>query len=258
MFYFTHKLYKQDRFLSFPGLPYGRASLLLMSPEIPELCDSMRKLGITVLTTHPDCALPKPTQFHGDMLSFYAGNSRMIIPKSENTLQSKLNYLGIRTIFTQNLLEKQYPKDAGCNVLSIGNHIFYNPRSADPEIVRQCFYLQHHKVGQGYTRCSVAVVNANSVMTADRGLSQAMQQAGFQVLELEPGSIQLPGYEYGFIGGCCGLIAPNVLAFTGSLRTHPDGDRIKRFLQTQKVDFIELSDGPLRDIGGLIPLKEWL
>lgn len=255
---FTYNFYQKDRFLGLPGLPQGRVSLLLMSPEAPELCSAMRKLGIHVITTHPGNQLPQPVQFHPDMLTCYLGNGRVVMPESENALQIKSQYFGVQTIFSRHFLGKVYPKDAGCNVLSIGNHVFYNPRSADPEILQQCFYQQQHKVAQGYTRCSVAVVNVNSVMTSDRGLSQVMRQAGFQVLELEPGHIQLPGYEYGFIGGCCGLIAPNVLAFTGSLNTHPDGDRIKQFLQNQKVEFIELSAKPLRDIGGLIPLKEWM
>lgn len=257
MINFTYNIFKQERFLSFPGLPKGRVSLLLMSPEVSDLCNAVRKLGIDVITTHPSFALPQPVCFHPDMLTCYLGNGRIVIPKSENTSQIKFNHFGIQTISSKYFLENQYPKDAACNVLSIADHIFYNPRSADQEILRQCFSQRHHKVSQGYTRCSVAVVNATSVMTADRGLSKVMQQAGFRVLELEPGYIQLPGYNYGFIGGCCGLIAPNILAFTGSLNTHPDGDRIKQFLRKEKVDFIELSEGPLRDIGGLIPLKEW-
>lgn len=258
MINFTYNTCKQERFLSFPGLPKGRVRLLLMSPEIPELCNAMRKLEVDVITTHPSFILPRPVRFHPDMLTCYLGNGRMTIPESENTLQVKLSRFDMQTIFTQCLLENQYPKDAACNVLSIADHVFYNPRSADPEILRQLFSYKHHKVAQGYTRCSIAVVNANSVMTADQGLSKVMQQAGFQVLTLEPGYIHLPGYEYGFIGGCCGLIAPNLMAFTGSLNTHPDGDRIKKFLQGQKINFIELSSGALYDIGGLIPLKEWI
>lgn len=255
---FTHEHNRESRFLGLSGLPQGKVNLLLMSPEVRELCDAVRNLGIHVITTHPNNTLPRPVRFHPDMLAYYLGNGKAILPKSETTLQKKLQYFGMQTIFTCDLLGKNYPKDAGCNVLSIGNHIFYNPRSADQQILRQCFGQHRHIVAQGYTRCSVAVVNATSVMTADRGLSQAMQKAGFQVLELEPGYIELPGYEYGFIGGCCGLIAPNVLAFTGSLNTHPNGDEIKQFLQNQGVDFIELSAKPLRDIGGLIPLKEWI
>ena len=113
-----------------------------------------------------------------------------------------------------------------------------------------------YATAQGYTRCAAAIVDQNSVITADMGLSMVLKRAGLTVLEIQPGAIRLPGYPYGFIGGCCGLIAPNQLAFTGSLGFHPDSQKIKSFLQERGVQWIELTNEPLLDIGGIIPITE--
>lgn len=73
---------------------------------------------------------------------------------------------------------------------------------------------------------------------------------------LSKGQIKLIGHEYGFIGGCCGFIDKNLLAFNGRLDTIDDADKIKDFLGKYNVKYIELTDAPLTDIGGIVPLFE--
>ena len=66
----------------------------------------------------------------------------------------------------------------------------------------------------------------------------------------------LPGYDTGFVGGCCGLIDKGLLAFTGSIEKFHQGERIIDFLQQHGIRFCSLTDGPMRDIGGILPLME--
>ena len=94
------------------------------------------------------------------------------------------------------------------------------------------------------------------MITSDPSITTACRKAGFDVLQIRPGFIELPGYSHGFIGGCCGLISADRLAVCGELNTHPDHDRIHRFLTQHNVSVIELCKGPLQDIGGIIPLKQ--
>ena len=77
-----------------------------------------------------------------------------------------------------------------------------------------------------------------------------------QALKIRDGFIELPGYNYGFIGGACGLISPYKLAFAGDVTRHPDYLAIKTFLHSQKVEAICLHDGNLFDIGGILPIME--
>ena len=245
-----------ERFLHSPNLPQSRVSMVLLSPEYPAVFQSVQKLGIRAIATTSSQNLPDPIRYHGDMLCCYLGDGFAVVPHGEEELARRLNYFDIQTIVTQTPLGKCYPEDAPCNILQIAEKVFWNPKSAAPEIQQQLAGKQHFSVAQGYTRCAAAVVDANSLITADRGVSRAAQKAGVEVLEIQPGHIQLPGYEYGFIGGCCGLAAPDELLFTGSLKSHPDGRRIQEFLQQRNITAIELTDGPLLDIGGILPIRE--
>ena len=78
---------------------------------------------------------------------------------------------------------------------------------------------------------------------------------GIDVLLIPPGDICLPGYDTGFIGGCCGLIDKNILAFTGSLSEYSHGHKIIKFLEDHNVQYDCLLPGKMLDIGGVIPLK---
>ena len=215
-------------------------------------------MEIRTILTQPSENLPFPVRYHSDMQCCYLGNGRAVIAAGESELRQQLNYFDIQTILTESQPDKEYPRDAGCNVLQIEERLFCNPKSTDNIILRgmEQNKISMYRVSQGYSRCSVAVIDANSVITADPGMAKIMKQAGLEVLEIQSGHIRLTGYEYGFIGGCCGLIAADQLAFTGSLKFHPDGERIKQFLLQCGVSCVELTNEPLLDIGGLIPIKE--
>ncbi|MEG2073800.1 MAG: hypothetical protein RRY54_03445, partial [Angelakisella sp.] len=79
---------------------------------------------------------------------------------------------------------------------------------------------------------------------------------GIDTLLCGGGDILLPNYDTGFIGGCCGLISSNQLAFTGNLNYYRYGGEVLEFLEKHKVSPIYLTDGKLLDIGGILPLME--
>lgn len=66
--------------------------------------------------------------------------------------------------------------------------------------------LLYVDVPQGYTRCCLLPVDDTSFITSDIGIANALISAGADVLVIEKGHIELPGFNYGFIGGCAGHI----------------------------------------------------
>ena len=54
-----------------------------------------------------------------------------------------------------------------------------------------------------------------------------------------------------FIGGCSGRTDDAVI-FTGKLESHPDGAQMRSFIRSRNLQIVELADGPLIDIGGMI------
>lgn len=108
-----------------------------------------------------------------------------------------------------------------------------------------------------YSRCSVCVINENAIITDDISVFTAAQNFLSDVLFISKGSIRLDGYDYGFIGGCCGKIDKNKIAFNGRIDSHKDYKLIIDFITKHGVDCIELNNNVLTDIGGILPLIEY-
>lgn len=136
--------------------------------------------------------------------------------------------------------------------------------------------LLYVDVPQGYTRCCLLPVDDTSFITSDIGIANALTSTGADVLVIEKGHIELPGFNYGFIGGCAGHImlpqlysnypcsidtsnspenAPRkAIIFNGNLPAHPDYDAIKNFITERNTDIIYFENYPLTDIGSILAL----
>ena len=110
-------------------------------------------------------------------------------------------------------------------------------------------------VNQGYCKCSICLINQNSIITEDQSICNALKDK-FDVLKINSGYVQLKGYNYGFFGGCTGLIDKNTLAINGEIKYHKDKDEMISFLKERNVQLVELKSGYLEDIGSIIPLRE--
>lgn len=244
-------------FLQYPRLPESRGKVVLVSGEYPRLKEALNDLGLVVISTAADRRLPGPVQFHPDLQVCPFPNKQMFVLKN-SFLAPLLARSGFSVRETVRAPGNTYPKDVLCGGLVWNSYLVGNPRGVDPAIqeAAQKQGLQFLPVGQGYCACSVALVDANHAITADRGLERALKAKGFEVLLIRPGFIELPGYDTGFIGGCSGKLAPNKLAFTGELSSHPDGELIRAFILDCGISVTELKKGPLLDVGGILPLLQ--
>ncbi len=236
-------------------LPSKPVHGVLISGEYQQLEEAFARSGIKAVTTERDFRLPDPVAWHPDMQVCVMGGRQIAIKGS--LVQSALKSWDIKCMETLEEPGKKYPRDALCNVLSWGRWAIGNVCSVDKNITKMVkrLGLQWLQVRQGYAACSTALVDNTSAMTADAGIAQALKAAGMDVLMLAPGGIRLPGYQYGFIGGCCGKLAPDQMAFAGSLDSHPEGKRIWSFLRSRDIHVMELWKGELWDVGGIIPLE---
>ena len=118
-------------------------------------------------------------------------------------------------------------------------------------------------VPQGYSRCCCLPVDDTSFITSDRGIEKALTAAGADVLLIEKGHIELPGFDYGFIGGCAGhIMVPSnddscygerqAILFNGDISSHPDYERITAFINERGIDITYFKDYQLTDIGSII------
>ncbi len=216
---------------------------------------ALKERGVDVLTAAPSPSLPAPVRHHADMLCCHAAGN--IVVTADEQLCARLAVYGVKALLTDPP-GGEFPLDCSLNCLSIGNYAVGRQASLDRNLLR---VLEEDgreliDVRQGYARCSVAVVDEHSVITADRGIEKAMSSRGFEVLLITPGHIFLEGYDTGFIGGCCGKISADRMLFCGDPMTHPDGERIIRFLSEKGVAAESSGGGLLTDFGGFIPLCE--
>lgn len=96
----------------------------------------------------------------------------------------------------------------------------------------------------------------DAIITMDLGIRALAQFLGIDVLLVHEENVFLDGYDYGFLGGCCGLIDKNVVAFTGKLDSLECAAEIRAFLEKHCVQYIELTQNQMIDIGGILPLME--
>ncbi|EDU39399.1 hypothetical protein B2H94_18685 [Clostridium sporogenes] len=189
---------------------------------------------------------------HPDMLLHIIDNKNIILHKNiDKEFVESLKSLGINVILSNNFLEDKYPKDIMLNALNIGNIFMHKLNYTDPNLISLVKHKKLLNVNQGYSKCSTAIVSENAVITSDMKIGKILKENNINVLLLPPGDIILPGLDYGFIGGTCGLLDNNKLAFYGNLNMYKYGDKVLNFLKKHNVKPIFLSKDKLIDRGSI-------
>ncbi len=239
-------------FVADPNLPAKRVNRVVISPEYPQVAAALNGMGIEALTVTLCSDLQPAVQGHADMLFAYLGCGNFAAEKSQKKLVNQLNELGLCEKGTVVLKEK-YPHDIALNSCILGRRVLCNSLFTCPEIVHGREVID---VRQGYAKCSCVVVDENSIITDDPSVNAAALKSGIDVLLVGKGDVVLDGMNYGFIGGCCGKIAPDTLAFCGDASTHGDYQQIVSFLKQRSVNICSLFGGKLLDIGSIIPITQ--
>lgn len=246
-------------FLSNANLPQSPAHTVVMSGEYPHLVGRVEELGIHVIQTRPCFSMPFPERYHADMQCLYLGQEHLIVLKECRILQDRLREQNIPFFKAENNIEaNEYPYHVLLNCLVMKQYVFCNKKYMDSEVIKICekFNKEVVMVRQGYARCSAAVVAEKAFITADESIYRAAINIGYDVLKIREGYIKLPGYSYGFIGGCSVLLDRSQLLFIGDIRQHPDYDSIKSFAANHGVFLNILDNCELTDIGGIVVLTE--
>jgi len=209
----------------------------------------------------PECEKLNPAvSSHPDMqLVHIVENILVCNPDFPGVLVNFLKKRGFEVYFGDTALSDQYPFDIAYNIAIIGKEAFHNAKYTDPVIKklleRHSIRLNH--VNQGYSKCSVLPVTPESIITADYTIAKAAVDTGYDVLLIPAQkSIQLPGFDYGFIGGAAGFIDNGKLVFAGNIEHLESKEDIVRFLEKHGVSWINLSEERITDYGGFLPLYE--
>lgn len=245
-------------FIETPFLPNSKVEYVIAGNGIKPYIDVLFGLGIKVLLTEKNNDVSPYLSEHADLLVNYLGKGNFLLENSQIQLKNQLISLGADVCLITEKLGKNYPNDCKLNCIVNKKYAVYNNKSACKEFKK--FTLEQNLTpiftNQGYTKCSVCPVAENAFITDDINIHANLLKLKSDVLLVKKGSIELNGFNYGLIGGCCGKISDNAIAFCGNIKKHSDYENIIAFLQNYNIDAISLSDGILKDIGSLIPITE--
>ena len=146
----------------------------------------------------------------------------------------------------------KYPQSAVFNALATGKYLIHNLDVTDATIAAMCSGLQHIHVKQAYVRCNLLALG-DVFITSDAGIQRGLLEHGFEVHYFSPAEVRLDGFPHGFLGGVCG-IWDDKIAVCGSLKYFSEASNLKKLVRQAGFKLFELYDGPLVDVGSIIPL----
>lgn len=241
-----------------PFIPLKKANTIIIDGRVPtEIIGNLKKLKLNIIPTISCKDVASPISYHPDIVMHPVDHNTLIIaPNVFEYYEEKLYGMGINLIKGETKLGKAYPMDIAYNVGRMDGLAVHNFKYTDEKLK---FYLKKQSlefvhVNQGYTKCSMAIIDNKAFITADYVISKKIKNLGFDVLLIEPGYIELPGYDYGFIGGTCGNLSRDDILLTGKLDSHPDKEKILKFIKKYRKRPIWLSNKKIVDVGTVIGL----
>lgn len=245
-------------YLRTPFIPQNQVTLAMVDYRIENETESfLLNMGIELIKTVPCHELYEAINGHPDILMHPLGDERIILaPNIFDRMAPEFAKKGFAVTKGVTWLARNYPGNIAYNVLRIGKLAFHNTKHTDPEILKA---LEENRtqlihINQGYSKCSVCVLDEYHIITSDYKIAETVKAHGIDCLLIKSGGIGLIGMNYGFIGGASGLLAEKCIAFTGNIGQHEDGEKILEYINNCGFTYIALNSGGMTDIGSIIPL----
>ena len=157
-------------------------------------------------------------------------------------------------------IEMHYPDDIKYNVAIIGNYAVHNFKYTDKKVLKllQEGGYELIDVEQGYTNCSIAVIDNTSVITTDKKIADRLRANNLSVLLLDytPDIKLLDEHGryssmQGFIGGAIGKVDNNIIIFGDLEKIDKDG-QIRKFITDRHLTIVEFNGLDVIDYGGIL------
>lgn len=244
-------------FIKLPNLPEGTVKAALIGENNSITADFLQRIGVECYFLKKNVLLDDETRNHADMLCSYCGNGRFILSQNDE-ISDVLTNKYKADINIEKGIKAPYPHDIALNACFIDKYLLCRENALSQYLKDFCINndIKIIDTKQGYSKCSVCVVNANSVITEDEGIAYLLKKYQYDVLLIKRGAVYLSDKHCGFIGGCSGLISKNTMYFNGDIKKHPQYDDIADFLKSRKIDIVYNEKINLTDFGGFIPFYE--
>lgn len=225
----------------------------------------LESLGYEIIKAGYNTELYDEIAAHVDISYIKVGDDIIVSPDKFVELSKKINCIVGKTE-----LEAEYPKDVAYNVCIMGKKAIHNFKYTDP-ILKQKLIDEGYKlinVEQGYTKCSIAVIDDNSCITSDIGIAKVLMDEGIDVLFVYEPDISLlkrtnsnEMYEsrmyfeksdmQGFIGGAMVDLGSEILLF-GDVDNLLNKDKIIKFIESKGKKLKGFDKLEIIDYGGIV------
>ena len=181
--------------------------------------EKLKELGYKLIEIRGSEKVYSEISSHVDIFTCKIGNKLIIEPTQYESIKKRTENSNIVEKGMEEI-ESKYPYDIKYNVCIIGKKSIHNFDYTDSKIKEELIKQGHELINttQGYTNCSIAVIDENSAIVTDKGLYKILQKHDIDVLYLdyEPKiKLLLKNGEYsnrnGFIGGTISRIANNII-----------------------------------------------
>lgn len=220
--------------------------------------ETLKGLGYELIETKKNTKIYPEISSHVDIFACKVKNKIIAEKYTYDILKNKLK----KDIIIQgdSAIQNVYPNDINYNVCIVGNKAIHNFKYTDSKIAQELkennFELINVK--QGYSNCSIAVIDENSIILNDKGLYNSLRDSGLNILFLD----YMPDIKLfnenknysemnGFIGGAITRIADNIVIF-GDLEKIDYNGYIRKFIKEKCLNVIDFSGLDVIDYGGII------
>lgn len=250
----------KEEYLKVANLPQRKVSTVIVDYKIcDESLNTLKKHNINVIKTKPHSKLYEAINSHPDMQIQHIKDNIFVCEKSLfDYYKSALP--DAKIIKGNSELEEKYPNDINYNSAVINNYVFHNLKYTDSKLLE--YYNSNGakliNIKQGYSKCSVCILNENAIITSDLNIAKKAEKLGINALYIEPYEIRLKSMSNGLIGGICGLIDKDLLAINGNIEKIVQGKQFLDFCKKNQTNVLYLNNDIPEDIGSIIPIKEYV
>lgn len=238
-----------------PNLPKGEVKHIILGEKYKDMLEKpLISRGIIPVWLPDNPNVDYRLSGHADLSAVHLKENEIAIVKG-NCIDKELTSVGFRVKTVNVKQSSAYPKDVALNFCIVGEYCICNKKTASAELIASLPY-KLIECTQGYTKCSVLVVDDNSIITSDRIIAEKAKVNGLDVLLIDDSFVKLEGFNKGFIGGSAFKISKHEIAFTGNINDRFCKELIESFLDKHSNKSIYLTDKDLFDIGSAIPLTE--
>ena len=222
----------------------------------------LRELGYELIEIKKSEKVYTEISAHVDIFTCKIGEKLIVEPSQYINIKSQISDK-INILQGQESISIKYPDDIKYNICIIGKkaiHNFeYTESTIKQELIKQGYELIN--TTQGYTNCSIAVIDENSAIVTDKGLYKILQKHNIDVLylEYEPDIKLLDKNRYsnknGFIGGAISRINNKIIVF-GDLEKIDKDEQIRKFINKRKMELIDFKELDVIDYGVIVELNK--